>query len=151
MAVKYIPEGFHTVTPLLLAKDAGKLIDFLLRAFDATEKERHNSPDGKVMHAEVRIGDSILMLGEASDKYPATPGAYYLYVEDVDTVYKKAIDAGGKSLREPTTEFYGDRSSGVVDEFGNQWWIASHVEDVSPEEMMRRQQEWTKQQAAKQQ
>jgi PhnB protein len=146
MATKPIPEEYHTVTPFLLVKDAGKQIDFLIRAFNATEKERHNSPDGKVMHAEVRIGDSIIMLGEATEKWQPMSSMFYLYVADVDSVYKQAVNAGGKSLREPTNEFYGDRSAGVADEAGNQWWIATPVEDVSPEEMKRREAELAKKQ-----
>jgi len=141
MTVKPIPDGYRTLTPFILVKDAAKLIDYILKAFDGKIKSRHDGPDGKVMHAEILIGDSILMLGEANEKYPAMPAMLYLYVNDVDDTYDQAIKAGGKSLREPTTEFYGDRSSGVADEFGNQWWIATHVEDVSPEEMQRRQEE----------
>ncbi len=99
------------------------------------------------MHASIRIGNSHIMLGEASEKWPAIPAMLYLYVEDVDSMYNSAVKAGGVSLREPTTEFYGDRSSGVKDSFGNQWWMATHVEDVSPEEMQRRQEEMIKGQA----
>jgi len=99
------------------------------------------------MHAEVIVGDSYIMLGEANDKYPTSPAMLYLYVDDVDSTYAQAVKAGGKSLREPTTEFYGDRSSGVTDEFGNQWWIATHVEDVTPEEMQRRQEEFFQKQS----
>lgn len=147
MAVNPIPEGYHTVTPFLMAKDALGLIDFIIRAFNGVEITKHLSPDGKVMHAEVRIGDSNIMLGEASEKYPAMPGMLYLYIKDVDSLYKQAIDAGGKSLREPTNEFYGDRSCGVADAFGNQWWMATHVEDVTPEEMEKREKEMMKPQA----
>jgi PhnB protein len=143
MAVKPIPEGYHTVTPFMLAKDAAKLIDFIIAAFDAVQKHRHDV-GGKVMHAEIKIGDSIIMLAEANEKWPASPSILYLYVNDVDSTYRQALQAGGTSLREPTTEFYGDRSCGVVDAFGNQWWIATHVEDVSPEELKRRQEDMTK-------
>lgn len=142
MSVKHIPEGYHSITPLLMVKNAAGFIEFLSKAFNGKQKSRHDSPDGKIMHAEVVIGDSIIMLGDATDKYPAMPGMLYLYVEDVDVTYKHALLAGGKSLREPTDEFYGDRSSGIADEFGNQWWIATHVEDVSPEEMKRREEEF---------
>ena len=146
MSVKPIPEGYHTITPLLLVKDAAKLIDFIIHAFNGKQKSRHDGPDGTVMHAEVMIGDSLIMLGEANEKFPSMPGTLYLYVNDVDSIYKQALLAGGTSLREPTTEFYGDRSSGVTDSFGNHWWIATHVEDVSPEEMERRQEEFFKKQ-----
>jgi PhnB protein len=148
MAVKYIPEGYHTVTPFVLAKDALALIDFIVRALNGVEVSKHLSPDGKLMHGEVRIGDSLIMLGEASEKFPAVPGMFYLYVPDVDSVYKQAVNAGGQSLREPTNEFYGDRSCGVADAFGNQWWMATHIEDVSPEEMQKREQEMKGQQGA---
>jgi PhnB protein len=137
MAIKPIPTGYHTVTPLLLVKDAAKLIDFIVTAFNGVEKGRHEM-DGKVTHAEVTIGDSVLMIGEASDRWPEVNAALYLYVKDTDSVYKQAVKAGGKSIREPKTEFYGDRSAGVEDNFGNQWWIATHVEDVSPEELEKR-------------
>jgi PhnB protein len=138
MPIKPIPEGYHTITPFLYINDAANLIDFLKSAFDATEKERHSLADGKIVHAEIKIGDSIIMIGDAHGDMPAMPAMMYLYVEDCDAVYKQAIAAGGKSLREPTTEFYGDRSSGIADPSGNQWWIATHVEDVSEEEMQKR-------------
>ena len=141
MAVKPIPDGYHTVTPFLLVKEAEKVIEFLKRAFGAVESSRHTMPDGSIMHAELRIGDSNVMLAEANEKWPAMPSMLYLYMQDVDSVYKKAVQAGGKSLREPTNEFYGDRSAGVIDPSGNQWWIATHVEDVPEEEMKRRQEE----------
>jgi uncharacterized glyoxalase superfamily protein PhnB len=97
-----------------------------------------SSPEGDVRHAEIQIGDSRVMLGEASDQWKPMPAMLYVYVEDTDAVYRRAIAAGGQSLREPTTEFYGDRSAGVQDPAGNLWWIATHVEDVSPEELTRR-------------
>jgi PhnB protein len=95
-------------------------------------------PDGSIGHAEVRIGDSMVMLGQARDEWKARPGTLYLYVPDVDATYRRALAAGGASLREPTTQVYGDRSGGVEDPVGNQWWMATHVEDVSPEEIDRR-------------
>lgn len=139
MAVKPIPEGYHTVTPYLIGHGTAELIDFLKKSFGAEEKERHMRPDGAIMHAEVRIGDSIVMMGEASDQFKAMPTSIHLYVEDVDAAYTRAVQAGGTSLREPADQFYGDRNAGVVDASGNQWWLATHVEDVSPEEMQRRQ------------
>jgi uncharacterized glyoxalase superfamily protein PhnB len=144
MPVKPIPEGYHTLTPFLVVKGASGFIDFIKKAFDAKEIHRSTSDDGTIWHAEFKIGDSHLMLSEASGDYPATPVMLYMYVEDVDSVYKRALSAGGTSLREPTNEFYGDRSGGVKDEFGNQWWLGTHVEDVSPEEMKRREEEWKK-------
>ena len=138
MTVKAIPAGYHTVTPYLLSKDAAAVLDFAKRAFGATEVEKHEDGDGKVQHAAIRIGDSMVMIGQANDKFKAMPAMLHLYVPDVDAVYQRAIHAGGNSVREPTNEFYGDRSAGVEDSTGNQWWIATHVEDVSPEEMQRR-------------
>ena len=145
MAVKPIPEGFHTVTPYLIVQGASKLIDFLKQAFEAEEIYRQNMPDGTVMHAQVRIGDSMLMMSDATSQHKPMPSMIYLYVEDVDAVYNRALKAGATSLRKPTDEFYGDRSGGVKDQFGNQWWIGTHIEDVSPEEMEKRAEELMKQ------
>lgn len=136
MSVKPIPEGFHTVTTYAVVPDVNKALDFVKKAFDA--KVEAFEIDGKVMHADALIGDSHMMFGPASDEYPVRPATVYLYSEDVDGLYRKAIDAGAKSLREPTNEFYGDRSGGVVDPQGNQWWMATHVEDVSKEDLEKR-------------
>ncbi len=138
MAVKPIPEGYHTVTPYLTVADAEAQIDFLKRAFGAKEKYRHADDQGHVSHAEVKVGDSMVMIGQARGEWTPRQAGFYLYVEDVDSIYKQAIAAGAKSLREPRNEAYGDRSGGVEDSQGNQWWIATHVEDVSPEEINRR-------------
>src|SRR5262245_31210041 len=101
MAVKAIPDGFHSVTPHLTVPNVAQLIDFLKRGFGAQELLRHTTPDGSIMHAQVKIGDSIVMLGEQPDASKAMPGCFCLYVEDTDALYKRAIKAGGKSLREP--------------------------------------------------
>jgi PhnB protein len=138
MPVKPIPEGYHTVTPYLTVRGVAKLMDFLKRSFGAVEKERMTQPDGRIMHAEVRIGDSVVMMGEPADESSLMPGAIHVYVEDVDTIYRRALQAGATSLRAPEDQFYGDRSAGVRDPSGNVWWIATHKEDVSPEEMKRR-------------
>ncbi len=138
MAVQPIPEGYHTITPLLIVKQAARFIDFLKQAFGAEERGRFARPDGQIMHAEVKVGDSILMLADASEQFPAQPAALCLYVPDADAVYRSAVQAGATSLREPENQFYGDRSAGVADRFGNSWWISTHVEDVSREEMERR-------------
>jgi uncharacterized glyoxalase superfamily protein PhnB len=130
MAVKPIPDGYHTVTPYLIVPDVPKLIDFLVRALGAREIHRMTRPDGTVNHAEVRLGNSMVMMGHASDQYPPMPAMFYLYVEDVDALYRQAVAAGGVSLREPTDQDYGDRSGGVSDPFGNQWWIGTHIRDV---------------------
>ena len=138
MAVSPIPAGFHTLTPYLVVTGAPKLIDFLKAAFGAVEKYRSARPDGTVMHASLRVGDSMLMMGEACGAFPAMPACLYLYVPDVDGTYRQAIAAGAVSIAEPTNQFYGDRHAGVKDPSGNQWWIATHVEDVAPEEIQRR-------------
>ncbi|MEO8664030.1 MAG: VOC family protein [Ignavibacteria bacterium] len=144
MAVKPIPEGFHTITPYLMIKDAPGFIDFLKKAFNAKEITRANNPDGGIMHAEVKIGDSMIMLTEASEKYPPAHSFYYLYVPDTDAAYKQALEAGAKSEMEPADQFYGDRSAGVKDPYGITWWIGTHIEDVSPEEMKKREEEYMK-------
>ncbi len=140
-SVKPIPEGYHTVTPYLVVPGAAKIIDFLKRTFDATERgERHLRPDGGIMHAEVKLGDSVIMLGEPMGEQKAMPCTLYLYVKDVDAAYRRGIEAGATSLREPSDQFYGDRTAGLQDGSGNQWWIGTHIEDVSPDELKRRAQ-----------
>jgi uncharacterized glyoxalase superfamily protein PhnB len=134
--VKPVPEGFHTVTPYLVVTGVAKLIDFAKQAFGAKEVFLAKRPDGGVQHAEVKIGDSIVMMGEGGGK--EFPGMLHLYVEDCDAVYRRAVEAGAKSIREPADQPFGDRASGVEDEFGNQWWISTHIEDVTSEEMERR-------------
>jgi PhnB protein len=136
--VKPIPDGYHTVTPYLVVRDVPRLIDFLCQAFGATELKRAARPDGSIMHAEVAIGDSRVMMGEPPPPSPPMPGCVHLYVVDTDALYHLALQAGATSLREPTNEFYGDRMAGVQDPVGNQWWIATHIEDVPPAEMARR-------------
>jgi PhnB protein len=138
MAVKPIPDGYHTVTPYLVASDAAALIDFVKRAFDAQVVVDMRHPDGTPMHAEVEIGDSRIMLGQANAQHKAMPCGIYLYVPDTDATYKKALAAGGASTMEPANQFYGDRNAGVRDQNGNMWWIGTHVEDVPPEELKRR-------------
>ena len=136
--VKPIPDGYHTVTPYLIVEGVAGLIDFLKQAFDAVETERMPGPDGKVGHGEVRIGDSVVMMGEASGDWKPMPGSIYLYVNDTDATYKRALDAGATSVMEPADQFYGDRNAGVKDASGNMWWIATRKENVSPEELRKR-------------
>jgi PhnB protein len=138
MAVKPIPDGYHSVTPILSGPGVAKLLDFLKQAFGAQEIHRMPRPDGTIMHAEVRIGDSLVMMGEPEGSAQPMCGALYLYVHDVDAVYKRALQAGATSTREPADQFYGDRSAGIKDPLGNHWWIATHTEDVPPEEIARR-------------
>ena len=145
MAVKPVPDGFHTLTPYLIVEGVPKLINFLEKAFDAKVKHCSKRPDGTIMHAEVQIGNSIAMMGEASDQWKALPCALYMYVVDADATYKRALEAGATSLMEPADQFYGDRNGGVKDPVGNLWWIGTHKEDVSPEEIARRAEAHTKQ------
>jgi PhnB protein len=145
-AVKPIPEGYHTVTPYLIVKGAARAIDFYVRAFGAKELFRMAQPDGRVGHAELQIGDSRVML---ADEYPEigakSPQAYggsavtiHLYVPDVDAVVERAVAAGAQLTRPVADQFYGDRNGGVTDPFGHSWFVSTHVEDVSPEEIERR-------------
>lgn len=136
--VKPIPQGYHSITPILIVEGAPRLIDFLKQAFQAEERERFIGPDGRVSHAEVRIGDSVVMMSDANDEWKQMPARIQLYTEDTDAAYRWALEAGATSLREPGDQFYGDRTAGVKDPVGNQWWISTHKEDVSPEELQRR-------------
>ena len=146
MPVRPVPEGYSSVTPYLIVAGAADAIDFYSRVFGAKELMRFGSPDGKVGHAELQIGNSRIM---RADEHPAmgyrspkslggSATSLMLYVEDVDRVFKRAVDAGSKTQQELKNQFYGDRSGTVVDPFGHVWTIATHVEDVSPEEMQRR-------------
>jgi PhnB protein len=127
---RFIPEGLRTVTPYLHPKGADKMIDFLKRAFDAQEVGRDESPAGTIVHAKIRIGDSIIEMGEAHGPWQPKPTGIHLYVNDTDAIYMRALEAGGTSLREPADQPYGDRAAGVQDPFGNSWWIATHIRDV---------------------
>lgn len=134
------------MTPCLVAEGASKLIEFLKQAFGAEERFKMARPDGGIMHAEIKIGDSILMLGEATDQWKPITGAIYLYVNNADAVYKRALQAGATSIMEPMDQFYGDRHGGVKDPAGNIWWIATHKEDVPPEELKKRAEAFMKRQ-----
>ena len=138
MAVRPIPEGYHTLTPYLVAEGADNLIKFLEQAFGATLRGCHRRRDGTVMHAEMKVGDSIVMLSDANEQWKPRPASFYVYVEDTDGTYQRALDSGAQSLMAPANQFYGDRTAGLSDSFGNFWWIATHVEDVSKEELQRR-------------
>ena len=138
MPVNPIPAGYRTVTPYMTVRGLRQMLEFVQKAFDATNVEAMQGPDGTIWHAAFRIGDSMLMGGEASEKWPAMRAAIYLYVPDVDATYKQAMAAGAESIREPADQFYGDRNGGVKDMCGNIWWIGTHIEDVSLEEIQRR-------------
>ena len=146
MATKPIPEGYRTVTPYLIIKGAAEAIEFYKRAFGATELLRMADPHGRVGHAEIKIGDSVIML---ADEHPAMgyrgPRSFggssvsiLLYLEDVDAVFERALKAGAKAQRPVANQFYGDRTGTLEDPFGHVWTVATHVEDVPPEEMRRR-------------
>jgi len=141
-----IPEGYHSITPYLIVGGAAQALEFYARAFGAKERMRLASPDGKIGHAEIEIGDSVVML---ADEFPqmgarsphaigGSPVGICLYVTDVDAVFKQALAAGAKEVRPVQDQFYGDRSGTLLDPFGHQWTIATHIEDVPPDEIGRR-------------
>lgn len=124
----YLPEGFHSITPYLIVPGVARLLDFLQKAFGARELGRYAAPDGRIMHAVVRIGDSMLEMGEPAAEWKPMPCGLHLYVEDADAVYASAIEAGGESLYAPDFKPYGDREAGVRDPCGNFWYIATRQE-----------------------
>jgi PhnB protein len=145
--VKPIPEGYHTLTPYLVVDGAERIVQFMKNAFGAQFVfEPVMRPDGKIMHAELKIGDSVVMISDSSERAKATSAMLHLYVPNVDAVYQMALKAGGTSVMEPADMFYGDRSGGVTDPAGNHWHIGTHVEDVSPAELKKRATEFMKQQ-----
>ena len=146
MPVHHIPEGYHSVTPYLVIDGAARAIEFYTQAFGATEVMRMPGPGGRIGHAEIKIGDSHIML---ADEHPeqghrgpksigGTPVGIMIYVEDVDAMFRKAISLGATETRPVEDQFYGDRSGSLTDPFGHNWMISTHIEDVSPEEMERR-------------
>jgi PhnB protein len=146
MNVKAVPAGHHTVTPYLAIKDAAKALEFYKTAFGATENYKLMIPDGRLGHAEIQLGDSIIMLADEFPEYggkaPPTlggsPVSIHLYVDDVDAFFKKALATGAKERKPVMDQFYGDRSGQLEDPFGHLWWVATHKEDVAPEEMEKR-------------
>lgn len=149
--VKPIPDGYHSITPYLIIRDAKKAMEFYKKAFGAQETFKMLDDKGNIGHAEMRIGNSIVMLAEEKPDFPhkspatlgGSPVSLMLYVEDCDTVFHRAVDAGGKVERPLANQFYGDRTGGVKDPFGFSWYIATHIEDVLPEEMERRAKQTT--------
>jgi PhnB protein len=137
-SVRAVPEGYSTVTPYLIVDEAAKLIEFIKNAFDGKVTFITHRDDKKIMHATVKIGDSTIMISDTMEDNKTQTSMLYLYLENADAIYKKAIQAKATSVHEPTTEFYGDRAGAVKDSWGNIWWIATHVEDVSDEELKRR-------------
>jgi PhnB protein len=146
MATKPIPEGYHTITPYLAVDDASEAIEFYKRAFSAKEQGRMEGPDGKIAHAELEIGDSKVMLSDPFPQFSTRPPkelggtsvSVFMYVEDVDAFVKQAVDAGATVEMEVEDQFWGDRFGTVTDPYGHMWSIATHVEDVPPEEMAKR-------------
>jgi PhnB protein len=136
--VNYVPTGFQTLLPYLLVDDGTKMLNFLKKAFKAKEDHVSHDDNGKVRHATVEIYGSKLMMGQVGGDWKATPCSLYFYVRDCDAVQKAAIAAGATQIMPPTNQFYGDRHGGVIDPCGNQWWIATHLEDVSNNEIERR-------------
>jgi len=149
MATQPIPEGYNTVSPYLAVDDAAKAIEYYKQAFGATERVRMDAPGGKIGHAELEIGDSLVMLSDPFPQASTTPPnelggtstSIFMYVENVDAVVKQAVDAGATVTMEVADQFWGDRFGSITDPFGHSWSIATHVEDVPPEEMAKRAKE----------
>jgi PhnB protein len=140
--MKPIPEGFHTITPYLFADGAPGLIEFISKAFDGEVVYRKDRADGSVMHATMRIGDSMLMLADATNEFRPMPTSIYLYVADCDAIYRRALSVGGTSVFDIMTLPSGERYGGVKDRWGNIWWVATHAEDLSEAEQERRWKEF---------
>src|SRR5436309_13216299 len=132
------PQNYGTVTPYFVVDGVPRLIDFLRETFHVEERARINDKEDHVGHAEIKIGNSIVMMADSTPQYNPIPSQLYVYIDNVDEAYRRGLKAGGISEQEPTTQFYGDRTAAGKDPTGNVWWIASHIEDVSPEEMERR-------------
>lgn len=141
--VKSIPDGYHTVQAYLILKNCAAAIDFYKKVFGVTERMRMTRPDGRIGHAEIQVGDSCIMMADehpdmdafSPEHYGGSPVSILIYVENCDATYRQAMAAGGKSVREPRDEAYGDRMSGILDPFGYKWWMATHIKDVSKEEL----------------
>ena len=142
-SVKPIPDGYHSVQPYLIFEKCAEAIAFYVKAFGAAERFRMPNPDGRLGHAEIQIGDSVVMMADEAPQMDAfsaghfggSPVSLLIYTENCDAFYERALSAGAASLREPTNQSYGDRMAGVKDPFGYQWYIATHIEDVSYEQM----------------
>lgn len=145
--VQAIPPGYHAVTPYLVVRDGARAIDFYKESFGAKEITRMGTPDGKIAHAELKIGDSMIMLSDemmgnrSPESFGGSPVSIFLYVENVDSVFNQAVKAGAKSDMPPADMFWGDRYGKLTDPFGHVWGIATHIEDVAPAEMEKRAKE----------
>ena len=144
-ATQAIPKGYHTVTPSLVVAGAAKAIDFYKKALGAQEIMRFPGPDGKIMHAEIRVGDSVVMLmdempehgGRGPKSLGGTPVGFFVYGDNVDAAWKRAVDAGAKEIMHLTDQFWGDRSGCLEDPFGHRWWLSQHTQDLTPEELQK--------------
>ena len=144
MVVKPIPENYPRVSPYLIVKNVEETMEFIKYVFGGKEREKMKMDDGSVNHFEMSIGDSVIMMGKTSDDHQMQNTMLYIYIEDTDAAYKNALEKGAVSVMESSDQFYGDRNAGVKDKDGISWWIASHVEDVSPEEIKKRNEERSK-------
>jgi len=140
MAVKPIPDGYQSVIPYLVVDNASELIDFLQQAFAAKLLSCAKGKDDKIMNAELKIADSVVMVADTRDSVAVSTSTIYFYVTDTDAVYQSALTAGATSIMEPRDQFYGDRNAGISDPCGNQWWIATHIKDVSEQEIQQHMQ-----------
>jgi PhnB protein len=138
MAASYKPPETQNVIPYLVVSDAEKALAFVKEVFGAKQMHVFRDPAGRIAHAQLTIGDSVVMMAQANEQWPPLPAAIYIYVPDVDAAYKRALAAGAVSVMQPVDQFYGDRNGGVKDASGVQWWMATHIEDVSGEELERR-------------
>ena len=140
-----ISKGYHTVTPSIVVAGAAKAIDFYKKALGAEELMRFPGPDGKIMHAEIRVGDSVIMLTDEMPDQGArgpkaiggTPVSFFIYGENVDAAWKRAVDAGAKPIMPLADQFWGDRTGSLEDPFGHHWWLAQHIQDLTPEEIQK--------------
>jgi len=132
------PQGFSTLTPFIMAKEVDKIIDFAKQAFGGEVTSILHNSKGEVWHCQMKIGDSMIMFADTMGEHDGTTSCQYLYVDNPDAVYKKAVAAGGKEFAKPEDQFYGDRAGGVIDPAGNYWWVAKQIEEVSQGELERR-------------
>jgi uncharacterized glyoxalase superfamily protein PhnB len=153
-SVKPIPQGYTTVTPSITVSDAARAIEFYKKALGAKERDRFEGPDKRIMHAEIQIGTAIVMLHDevmgmrSAKSYGGSPVAFYLYVENADSAFQKAISAGGKQVNPVTDTFWGDRMGGFEDPFGYKWTLATHIKDMTPQEIKKAGEEWMKKEMA---
>ena len=138
-----IPKGFHSVTPFLMVDNVEELITFMENGLGATKVSALHQISGKIMHAQMKIGDSMLLVGDSMGK-PTMPQSLYIYLDDTDSAHLRALEAGAVNIKMPEDQFYGDRNAGVQDKFGNMWWLATHIEDISDEDLQERAIEFEK-------